>query len=379
MLLLMLVLLVSTLSLPGCTGSSRSLPQGWSGVTIDGDTLFLGTREGQIVAIDATDNLKELWTTALEPDLGGGGGCSFTVPTTIAIYSTPTVWKEKVYITSYLSAGGKTSGKIYALNVNTGTIEWEYPGEGTLEDAFIGSPLIVNDILYAGGKAGTLYALDATDGSKLWQFDVGSQIWATPAISGDTLFIGTFGDVLYALDAATGLEKWQFQTGGAIVSQPLVSNGMIYLGCYSQQFYAIDAASGEKVWEFVAPKGFWAEAQVAGDNIYIPCLNGNIYVLDTATGNEKATEIKLGSFISSTPVVVGNELFVATNEGRIFAIDTTTNQAGEIKKLRSKEIVNSGLIGSGDTIYIHSHSPETLYAIDPSGAEIWRPLSLQSE
>src|SRR4030043_342137 len=63
-------------------------------------------------------------------------------------------------------------------------------------------------------------------------------------------------------------------------------------------------------------------------------LNGTLYALDIDTGEEKWISNEFSgsngilSYFSSSPVVVGNYVYVATQQGKVYALDTTKN--GEI-------------------------------------------------
>lgn len=222
-LLLLAILLLCGLTVFGCIGGA-ALPKGWSGGTIANDTLFLGSMDGRLIAINLSDN-SSLWEVPLEtPKPSGGGFSCAPASTSVAIYGSPAVDGDLVYIGGY-------NGKIYALSSSSGTLRWVYPRQDSFQP-FVGGPVVTLGKVYIGCSDGTLYALDATTGDKQWEFQTGDKIWSTPAIDGDTIYISSFDKKLYALDATNGNKKWEFEAEGAIASTPLIYDSTVYIGSF---------------------------------------------------------------------------------------------------------------------------------------------------
>ena len=168
-LLLLAILLLGGLVFSGCTGVS-TVPRGWSGGAIADGTLFIGSMEGKLVAVDVLDGSR-LWAVPLENQESGGGGfgCAAPAPTVVAIYGSPAVAGDLVYIGGY-------NGKIYAVNANTGALRWVYPRDRYLKP-IVGGLIVAQGKVYFGSSDGKVYALDAADGYKVWDFPTGGKIW----------------------------------------------------------------------------------------------------------------------------------------------------------------------------------------------------------
>jgi outer membrane protein assembly factor BamB len=52
--------------------------------------------------------------------------------------------------------------------------------------------------VYIGSSDGRLYVLDAQSGKKLWEFDAGAGITASPAVAGGRVVIGSQDGRIYA-------------------------------------------------------------------------------------------------------------------------------------------------------------------------------------
>jgi outer membrane protein assembly factor BamB len=358
-LLLLVILLVGGLTASGCIRSLQ--PVGWSGGVVADGTLFLGSIEGKLVALNAGDG-NRLWEVSLETPK-------------VAIYGTPTVDGELVYIGGY-------NGKIYAFTRDKGALRWVYPRADNLQP-IVGGPVVALGKIYFGSSDssdGKLYALDAATGDWEWEFKTGGKIWSTPVIDDGTVYIGSFDKKLYALDATTGKKKWETaEVGGAIAATPVVYNNTVYFGSFDRYLYAVDATDGSLKWksEVEAGKWFWAKPIIYNNTVYAPSLDGKVYILDAESGHELIDAIDLGSPVSSSPVLVDGLIIIASGEGRVYSLDTANNQVKPLADVREK--VDAPLWASNGVIYVHTQEHETLYALDAqTGVELWQ-VSLTSE
>ncbi len=362
-LLLLVILVIGGVTVSGCYG--RSQPRGWSGAIIADDSLFVGSLDGRLVGLNKSDGSR-LWP--VDSMLGTSG---------TAIYGAPAVEGDLVYVGGY-------NGKVYAVSSSTGALRWVYPREGSLEPIF-GGVVASQGRVYFGSADGKVYALDATTGDRAWQpFETGDKIWSTPAIDGETIYIGSFDNKLYALDAIGGSKKWEFETGGAIVSTPLVYENTVYIGSFDRYLYAVDATDGSLRWrsEVEADKWFWAKPVVYNNVIYAPCLDAKVYILDAKSGREVAGAVELESPISSSPVVVDGKVIIASQEGKVYSLDTSNHQLRLLSDVGDDgEEIYAPLCASDGVVYIHAQSSkqDTLYALNvQTGVTLWR-LSLSSE
>ena len=120
---------------------------GWSGGAVAENTLFVGTREGRMVAVDTTDESRQ-WTEKLVAS-GGSGGLFGCMPaggscaagaSGVAIYGTPTFTDELVYLAGY-------NGKVYAFARETLLTRWIYPREGYFHP-IVGGLAIADDKVF---------------------------------------------------------------------------------------------------------------------------------------------------------------------------------------------------------------------------------------
>ncbi len=381
MMLLALILAGLGIGAFGCISGVTAI--GWSGGAVSDNTIYVGSREGRLVALNLADDSRQ-WSEKLKVVAQTGlfgcglstGGCGGSASTGVAIYGTPVVAGELVYIAGY-------NGKIYAYTAKTLAARWVYPREGYLPP-FVGGLIVDNGKLFVGCSSGTidgkkvkgrLYALNATTGDPLWHFDTEDKIWSTPAINGGTLYIGSFDKKLYALNLADGSKKWEFATEGAIMATPLIYQGTVYIGSLDRNLYAVSASNGQGKVVVTAEKWFWSEPVLVNDTVYAGCLDGKVYAFKADTGVMVAT-IDLKGPISSRPVIVDSAVIFATRKGVIYSVNTASNVAIQLADIKLE--VDGPLTALGGIVYIHTQDI-ALQRINATSGAVLPPVSLKGQ
>lgn len=203
-----------------------------AGFADDGTTLYTGTSNNQIIAVDRES-----------------GDLQWSFDTENAIWSAPTILGDIVYASSI-------DRNIYAVNKNDGTVVWTH----TLNGAGAGSPVISADQqrVYAGSFgqdfSGELIALDVADGSDIWQAKAADWVWAAPAEADGLLVYGDIEGNVYAVDALTGDQQWESQVNGSIVGDIVIAeDGTIIVPSGDEVtlegFVTAFSLAGEQLWE----------------------------------------------------------------------------------------------------------------------------------
>jgi outer membrane protein assembly factor BamB len=367
--MLLVSLLAIILIFSGCIpGGTR--PLGWSGVAVAGDSLYFGSSDGKLVALEGVNGNPD-WQVSLAGDSGGGGLSCAGGASSVGIYGMPLAVGELIYVSGY-------NGTVYAINADSGNLRWQYP---RVEEAGLGSitggVALAGENIYFGSFDGNIYALNAATGDLEWQFATGNRVWATPVVLDGRVYIGSFDKMFYALDAANGSQLWAFDAGSAVASTAQVVGGTVFFGSLDRTFFALDAADGSLEWSFPAgdagsngPQGwFWAKPLVYSGAVYAPNLDGKVYVLNAANA-QKLNEYDLGSPAAAAPALMGNLIVVASDEGKVFVIDHNTE---EIRLLTDLAVRLVAPITAGDgVVYVHTQENETVYALDPEArVVIW--------
>ena len=270
----------------------------------------------------------------------------------MAIYGTPAISDELVYLTGY-------NGKVYAYTRDKLVLRWDYPRDGYLHP-FVGGAVVADGKVFLADSGGMVYALDAATGDYLWEFSTEDEdgdrekIWSTPAVSEGTLYVVSFNKMVYAIDTADGKKKWEFLTEGPITAEPLVVDGTVYIGSHDRYLYALDADSGKEEWKFRGGNWFWAKPVLYEGKIYAGCLDGWVYVLDAATG-AKLKEFHLEGPLEATPVVYEDNIIFSTRWGTLYSINAARDEMRQLAIISEGKAKVYGPLAINDGIvYIHT-------------------------
>ncbi len=196
------------------------------------------------------------------------------------------------------------------FDAETGERLWRhaYPAPGTLDygNSPRATPLIHEGVAYLQGALGHLTALDLATGDMLWERDLATDydtpqlewgIAGTPLLAEGVLVVQPGGRkaCLVGLDPATGEEKWK-TPGGKPSHSSFVhwrrGDRDLAVGFDAKNLGAWDLSTGEKVWS-IAP-------EFTGDfNVPTPVIVGNL--LFVATENNGARLLQFSEAGSPLP------------------------------------------------------------------------------
>lgn len=259
-------------------------------VTVAGGTVYVGTLDGYLHAIDAATG-EERWNA--QP--GGYVG-------------TPAVSGGIVFTSG--------QGTFLALDAATGAEVWS--GATEASDLF-SEATVADGTLVVGSYDGSIHALDPATGGVIWRVPTGSRVWMPPTVvDGNVLVRNDAGDLL-ALALDDGAEIWRTAIGwDNEFSVPAVATGIVVVGG-NGTVGAFDAATGGAVWQAPAP-GVTTSAALVGGMAVIASQGedgaGVLMAMDLATGIPR-WEVPLGAGVSSAPTVAGEIIYLGDSDGMV--------------------------------------------------------------
>jgi outer membrane protein assembly factor BamB len=374
----------------GCGGPAY---QGWSGFAGDDGILYFGSMDSRVFAIDTSARSQNLtfpsegeWVFTIPALTAPGGMCGplGCAPSArpAAIYGTPAVAGNLVYVATYASDGGR----VFAIDPSArsqklpfpilykdseGELkgEWSYPSDAKPIGAIVGSPVVVEDTLYTGSSDGKFYALDAVKGNESWApVDTGGKIWISPAIKDNIVYISNYGHKFFALSRIDGSLIWEIALPAAAASSSVVAGNDVFFGTFDNQLYAVDVTNGDVRWTFGGGNWFWSTPVVKDGVVYAGCLDYNIYAIDASTGKE-LWRFTTDGLIVSTPVLVDDLLVAVSESGEMYVLESDSGSL--VRTVDIGYSVMAPLYAEENMVYVHARN-RCVYCVDvQSGEKVW--------
>jgi outer membrane protein assembly factor BamB len=228
-----------------------------SPTVVDG-RVYVATTDGDVGAM-GVDSGEQLW----ERSLGA------------PVTATPAVAGNHVYVGTGSSDG--SSGAVVALTAD-GEKRWAQPLDGGVAAS---SPAVVDDMVYVGCQDERVYALDAETGDIEWRFETEGSVDASPAVADGTVFVGSTDERFYALDRLEGTTRWTAPIGESIGAPATVAGTHVYVGDGGGHLHALDTATGDRVWSYAATDGtIMTNPAIADGTLYVGTSAGELCALE---------------------------------------------------------------------------------------------------
>jgi outer membrane protein assembly factor BamB len=214
------------------------------------------------------------------------------------------------------------SGKIYALNRETGKEVWVYDFRPDGVTVSLGAPLLHGDTVIVGvtgkdcesNQRGYVYSLEQQTGRLVWKTGVPGVRTKLVQIDKAAVF-GTGQDEWISVDLMAGKLNWKFgprdpQRECYANSSPATDGVDIVVATHDRKLHGLDGM-GRQLWEKLARANVSTNPFVYKDVAYFGARNNHVYGVDPATGKTlvdlAAPGVPEGDFIWGE---VGGDYFV---------------------------------------------------------------------
>ena len=257
------------------TVSACSTVSGWFEVDDDEDP----TAPVELVDIEESVKIKKLWSRGIGDGQGGG---YYKIQ--------PAIAGDTLYIAS-------AEGEVAAINRHDGTLIWEVE----LDLMLSGGVGVYGNTLMLGSRDGSVLQLDASTGAINWSTRLSGEVLAPPQANGKVVVAQSYEGRVQALNFDTGKKIWTFDSNVPVLtirgtSTPIVSDNMVYAGFANGRVLALDANSGAVAWE-----------------VRVAISQGR-------------SEIERLVDVDGSMVLAGKELYAASYQGRLVAIDVASGR-----------------------------------------------------
>jgi polyvinyl alcohol dehydrogenase (cytochrome) len=234
------------------------------------------TFRGNVVGVDATSGDPKWTTYVTDGTKDSGFGCS--------VWGSAAIDTERklAYIgvgQSYSAPASSLSDAVIAIDYTNGKLEWGH--QFTKDDIFtitedgedfdVGASVVLyevdgKELVGAGDKGGHFYALDRDTGKLEWgqMLTAGGRtggVMASPAVADGVIYVfsndgiaenigsdGPSAGSAFALDGATGDTIWQTEMKPGAFGGIAVANGLVFFTTLDGVIHALDAKDGKELW-----------------------------------------------------------------------------------------------------------------------------------
>jgi polyvinyl alcohol dehydrogenase (cytochrome) len=309
--------------------------------TVAGGTLFVGSQNGTVYALDAKTGCVR-WTYRASAEV--------RTPITISFWAEG---DENVRPVAYF---GDILARAYAIDAQTGDLRWMTKVDDHPNATITGAPVLVEDRLYVPVSSlevvnavdtayecctfrGSLVALDTSDGSIVWKTYTIDEVASDAGVtSAGTRILAPSGAPIWNSPAVDLKRRRLYAGTGENYSSPA--------GDTSDAIIAFDMDGGEKLWVYQA---------TAGDAWNVACLSQ--YAPDPANcPEENGPDFDFAAAPMLIALGDGRDILVAGQKsGDAMAIDPDTGKSIWRERVGRGGVqggVHFGIAAEGATAYI---------------------------
>ncbi len=260
-------------------------------------------------------------------------------------------------------------------------------GKGSTKQFLKLTPSHIQGKVFVADVRGNLLAIDATSGNILWENDADLSITGGPGSSETLTMIGSEeGDVL-AYASESGDFLWQAKVSSEVLAAPQEAYGIVVVRTIDGKIYGLDAHDGSRLWIYdrtvpaLTLRGT-SNPVITGDVVIAGFDGGRLAAIELHTGKLIwETSISLASGrsqlermvdIDSEPVIIGNDIYVATFQGRLASVALENGRITWTRDISSY----AGLTSDGKNIYITDDQSHVWALERSSGNSVWKQENL---
>lgn len=346
-LLLFFLLAFGAIILSACSG--QPLANNWPGLAADAERAYISS--GSFIYAVDVQNGREVWKYPAEAN------------NKTLFYANPVLTEDGQLLIG--SAG--TEHPFVSLNPETGRENWTESFTGA-KGAWMASPLVLNETIYAPNTDGYLYILDLNGKQAADPIQLGGALWAKPSTDGTLLYVNSLDHHLHVIDPSLGKTIETIDLGGAAPGSPAVGADGVYIGSFASTVEFVQP-NGQHESIATAKNWIWGTPSLDGETLYYADLDGVVYSLDLASGRQNWDGLQPDGPVVASLLVMGDQIYVATESGSFFALDRDGKIVWE--KTPGGKIYTSPVI-SGDLILVAPYQADfALAAFDAEGKQAW--------
>lgn len=243
-----------------------------------------------------------------------------------------------------------TDARVSAFDAATGASIWstmlDVNGDGK-SSVFGGGVSAADDFVYATNGVGDVAALKADTGEVVWKKRPAGPLRGSPTIAIGNVYVMTQDNQIFALRAADGETQWNEAgpvgvSGIFGVAAPAAAQGTVIAGYSTGELAAYRYENGRSVWEDTLSRTSMstsvstltdidADPVIDRGRVFALGKGGRMAAYELITG-QRIWEINIAGI--ATPVVVGEWVFVLTDDAKLLCVQRSSGKIRWISKLK---------------------------------------------
>ncbi len=271
------------------------------GVGAGGGMVFVGTTNGDVIALSAADG-SQVWRASVDSE----------------VLAPPATGDGKVYVQAI-------DGSLIALDLEDGKVVWEIDQQvPILTLRGTATPVFDGGVVYTGFANGNVVAVKAQNGEPVWEH------------------------LLMLPEGRSELDRMV-----DVDSTPLVDGPIVYAVSYQGNLRGLRRQDGNPLWEL--PMSSFLDLDEGYGNVYVVDANDTIVAVDTRTAEEEWRQDALARRRLSSPVVFSNYVAVTDYKGYLHILAQSDGRLLGRRKLDGKG-VRSRMIYADGMLYALGNS-----------------------
>jgi len=214
-------------------------------------------------------------------------------------------------------------------------------GDGQGDGLYRINPVLVSGNLYVASAEGRVSSVDAETGRVRWKRDLDLALSGGVGHHGNSIFVGASEGLVIRLSADDGSEIWRAPVSGEVLSAPQGDGRFVVAQTYDGKLMGFDYDSGEVRWTYTSDVPVLTlrgtgTPMIIGDNAVAGFADGKLIAVNLRSGNvaweariaipQGTSEIERIVDIDGSMALQGTELYVASYQGRLAAVDTRSGR-----------------------------------------------------
>jgi outer membrane protein assembly factor BamB len=307
------------------------------GVAGEGETVYVASRDGEVLALDAASGRAQ-WKTKTGFDLSSGPGAGLG-----------------------LVVVGSSDGDVVALDAAGGKQRWK----GRVPGELLSPALVDRDQVILRTAEGRLIALSSVDGKQRWAVDdlvprLSLRGTSTPVAAGEAVISGFDSGKVMSVTRDTGEIIWQAQISTArgrtelerladVDSAVRVSGSDVYAVGYQGRVAMLALDSGQIWW--ARDVSSYRGLAIDDDQIYVATSEGDVVALRRRDGSILWQQQGLRRRSTGTPAVVDSAVVVGDFDGYLHWLDRSDGRFVARQRPGRERIAAAPLV-VGNRVYV---------------------------